>query len=238
MNQGTIHNQEKFLNQIAASLGRERKSKDVIRPKWKTEPQRKVFSDESTDQLVKRLEEQCTRIHTTFERTTKNKLTEVLMKVIERYEGEKIIYWDDDRFNQFGLNTAFHEWGKDREFFKWDHTKGKENIHFAEQADIGITFSDITLAESGTVVLLNNEGKGRSVSLLPTSYVALIPKSTVVARMTQATDELHKLAQKEGAFPTCVNFISGPSNSADIEMNLVVGVHGPIRATYILLEDC
>ena len=53
--------------------------------------------------------------------------------------------------------------------------------------------------------------------------------------MTQATLELHN--QVAADISTCINFISGPSNSVDIEMDIVVGVHGPIKAVYIVVTD-
>jgi len=235
---GNVLNQEKFLNNIAKSLGRERRKENVVRPIWKKQPQYNVFKGESQEQLVERLKEQCQRIHTSFEMTSIELLPQVLEKVISTFEGEKMVSWKDERFKEFGLESLFSDLArKGKDIHTWDPERGKENIILAEKADIGITFSDMTLAESGTVVLLSDENKGRSVSLLPTSYIAIIPKSTIVPRMTQAAKVLHELAQEEGKFPSCVNFISGPSNSADIEMNLVVGVHGPVRACYIVVED-
>ncbi|MDT8861524.1 lactate utilization protein C [Alkalihalobacillus sp. MEB130] len=238
MANGLIHNQEAFLNKISASLGRERRKDKVIRPVWKKQPQYNVFKGETQDELVQRLKAQCERIHTSFEEVTTKELPEKLAEVIERFQGEKIISWKDERFSQFGLDPLFSSLeDKGKSIHTWNPEDGEKNIELAEKADIGITFSDMTLAESGTVVLLSDANKGRSVSLLPTSYIAIIPKSTVVPRMTQAARHLHELAQQEGRFPSCVNFISGPSNSADIEMNLVVGVHGPIRACYIVVDD-
>lgn len=238
MTVGTVFNKDKFLNNISKALGRERKTTGVVRPKWKHQPQYEIFKGMTQDELVHELEEQCERIHTISKRATAETLPIVLKEVIAELGGKSIVNWNDPRFAEYNLTDVFEEFSnvEGNEFHVWDPTVGKENIKHAEQANIGITFSDTTLAESGTVVLFSDKGKGRSVSLLPATYIAIIPKSTIVPRMSQAATEIHHMAQK-GRLPSCINFISGPSNSADIELNLVVGVHGPIKATYIIVED-
>lgn len=238
MSTGTVYNKDKFLGNIAKSLGRERKTSGVVRPQWKHRPQHEVFKGLTQEQLVDHLEEQCQRIHTVAKRTTLENLPGILKEAISELGGKSILNWDDPRFAEYNLTGVFEEFSNEEgnEFNVWDPALGEENIKLAERANIGITFSDITLAESGSVVLFSEKGKGRSVSLLPATYIAIIPKSSVVPRMTQAATQIHEMAQ-QGRIPSCINFISGPSNSADIELNLVVGVHGPIKATYIIVED-
>lgn len=169
-------------------------------------------------------------IHTDIVETNSAELNEVLAHVIDTYGGGEVIAWNDPRFDELNIDLKRYD------TFIWDEDKGAENIEVAERANIGITFSDVTLAESATVVLYADKGKGRSVSLLPATYVAIIPKSTIVPRFTQAAEQIN-LRNNDSDFPTCINLITGPSNSADIEMKLVVGVHGPIKATYIIVED-
>ncbi|MBB5354150.1 L-lactate dehydrogenase complex protein LldG [Anoxybacillus mongoliensis] len=223
---------EAFLQRIASRLGRDVRT-SVERPQWKHAPQQTVFQGYSEDELLDVLKNQCTRIHTTLIETNSAELHDTVEHVIHAHGGGPIIIANDERYEQVGLSSFL----KREDVYVWDATRGRHNIEAAERANIGITWSDITLAESGTVVLLNNQNQGRTISFLPTTYVALIPKSTIVPRMTQAARLIREKMARGERVPSCINFITGPSNSADIEMNLVVGVHGPVKATYIVIID-
>ncbi|MDR6997844.1 lactate utilization protein C [Neobacillus niacini] len=237
--QGTIQNRDKFLNQIASRLGRERVSAPIDRPKWKFQPQHEVLKEATKEELLDILTEQCKKIHTTIYTTDKKNLADTLDKVVADYGGGPIVTWKDERFSQWGLDSLFKKDWLDQniDVFEWDYTRQEDNIAKAEKANVGITISEITLAESGTVVLFSDENKGRTVSFLPATYIALVPLSSLVPRMTQAAQKMREIHQQTGHVASCINFITGPSNSADIELNLVVGVHGPIKASYIVIND-
>ncbi|MBD1380353.1 LutC/YkgG family protein [Metabacillus arenae] len=235
-----IYGRESFIEKIAAELGRPIRKEGVLRPQWKKTPQYHVLAEADQDELVQVLMKQCEFIHTNVVLTDVLHLRGVLEKSIEEFGNGSVITWDDPRFSEYGIASLLNAElpAKNIAVSKWDPLNGREeNIELAEKANVGITFSDLTLAESGTVVLYSDAGKGRSVSLLPSTYIAIIPKSSIVPRMTQAAEILHNKVDSGEQVASCINFISGPSNSADIEMNLVVGVHGPIRATYIIVDD-
>lgn len=231
---GTVHNREAFLQKISRQLGRPIRKEGVTYPQWKHQPQYAVLDGKSLDELVDVLQEQCTRIHTAFFHTSCVSLLDVLKEVIDQYGGGPLIIPRDERFKDNGLLSFLNnEW----QVHEWDYKRGRENIEIAEQANIGITFSEMTLAESGTVVLFSSRDNGRSVSLLPKVHLSIIPKSTIVPRMTQAATIISDKVNNQELIPSCINYVTGPSNSADIEMNLVVGVHGPLQAAYIVVED-
>ncbi len=236
---GTIQNRENFLNQIANNLGRARITTPVERPKWKHQPQHEVLKNADQDELLEVLIKQCKNIHTAILITESKTLATTLKEVVNEFGGGSVITWKDERFSKWGLGRLLkQEWPAESiDVHEWDYKLGAENVAIAERANVGITISDITLAESGTVVLFSNQNRGRTVSFLPTTYIALVPKSTIVPRMTQAAQKMREIEKQGGEVPSCVNFITGPSNSADIELNLVVGVHGPVKAAYIVISD-
>ncbi|WP_249315758.1 lactate utilization protein C [Bacillus sp. FJAT-49711] len=236
---GTVQNRDSFLNKIANRLGRDTFLSNVERPEWSYHPQDAVLKEADAEELLEALKTQCTKIHTDLIETNKADLVHTLIKMVSEYGGGPIVTWKDSRFNDYGLSPLFKEiWPAENiEIHEWEPQLGEENIKYAENANVGITISDITLAESGTAVLFSDLNHGRSVTFLPLKSIILIPKSSIVPRMTQAARMIREKVKNGERLASCINFITGPSNSADIEMNLVVGVHGPVNAAYIVIQD-
>ena len=104
-------------------------------------------------------------------------------------------------------------------------------------AGIGITGADYAVAETGSVVILPRKGLSRLVSVVPPVHLALVRPQDVV----ETLDDLFLLRRLEyhqngGDMGSYLNFITGPSRTADIEQTLVIGVHGPKEVHLVLLE--
>lgn len=99
---------------------------------------------------------------------------------------------------------------------------------------VGITGSYCALAETGTLMLLSGEQQHATTSLLPETHIALVSLSRLVACMEDGWDFLRS---EVGTLPRQVNFVSGPSRTADIEMTLVYGAHGPYRVHIVVIHE-
>ena len=105
-------------------------------------------------------------------------------------------------------------------------------------AGMGLSGVDYVIAETGTLVLQAFTGQMRGVSLVPPVHVAVARTSQVLATLadflllTQAAS-----ADLQQQLTSCTSFITGPSRTADIELQLTVGVHGPKELHLILLDE-
>jgi L-lactate dehydrogenase complex protein LldG len=94
---------------------------------------------------------------------------------------------------------------------------------------LGVTAVQAAIAETGTLVLAGGE-RHRLVSLLPDVHLAIVDARQIVATLGAGL----AVARGAGQPPATVTLITGPSRTADIELQLVVGVHGP-RALHIVI---
>ncbi|MFD0670187.1 lactate utilization protein C [Cohnella sp. GCM10027633] len=95
----------------------------------------------------------------------------------------------------------------------------------AAEADIGVVVADYAAAYTGSITVLSAKDKGRSVSLLPTALIAIIPLERLKTRLGETLIHFDRAGREN--LPAGIHFISGPSRSADIENDLTIGVHGP-----------
>ena len=97
---------------------------------------------------------------------------------------------------------------------------------------VGLTGSYCAVAETGTLVLLSGQNHHATTSLLPETHIAVVRRDRILKTM----EEAWRLMRSEvGLLPRQVAFISGPSRTADIEMTLVYGAHGPFRVHVIIV---
>lgn len=98
--------------------------------------------------------------------------------------------------------------------------------------DVGITRAQAGIAETGTLVLDSSVERNRLVSLVPPVHIAILDAAQIYATL----DETLAALQSNGELSPAITFITGPSRTADIELTLTVGVHGP-QALYVIVNN-
>ncbi len=115
----------------------------------------------------------------------------------------------------------------------------QEMRRFFTQADIGISGANLAIAESGTLVIVSNEGNARLVTSLPPVHIALVTTEKFVETMEEAVALIKALtiASSGRKLTSYVSLITGPSATTDIEKEYIIGVHGPREVHIIILDN-
>ncbi|GAB5451712.1 MAG: lactate utilization protein C [Halioglobus sp.] len=101
---------------------------------------------------------------------------------------------------------------------------------------VAVSYARLGVAELGAVVTFTGKANAAANNLLPEQHVVLVDAADVVTASEQAWEKIAALAEAEGR-PRGINFIAGPSSTADIEGQLVYGAHGPKAWHVILVGD-
>jgi len=146
---------------------------------------------------------------------------EYVLELARERKAKLLLRWDVDELDALAVDAPLREAGVEVAVW-WDLADFRE---IAGRGDIGLSTAAWAIAETGTLVLEGGSGKGRTVTLLPPTYVAVVPVDRILLTVPEA---IEKYAGGEaGVLPANVCFHTGPSRSGDIEMSLFVGMHGP-----------
>jgi len=85
--------------------------------------------------------------------------------------------------------------------------------------DLGVTEADAAFPETGTLLLRSGPDRPRMVSLLPRMHLAIINEAILQPDLSPAFEQV----KDDGYFV----MVTGPSRTADIELTVTIGVHGP-----------
>ena len=133
----------------------------------------------------------------------------------------KATVWETPRLRQLGVTEILNMLGVEL-------VSPNAGKHDMALCDLGITEADYLLPETGTVVLHSSAEKPRAVSLLPRVHLAIVHPAMLRADMHQVFAEA-----KDHRY---LVFITGPSRTADIELTVTLGVHGP-RNLYVWVME-
>ncbi|WP_460449146.1 LutC/YkgG family protein [Alsobacter sp. SYSU BS001988] len=92
------------------------------------------------------------------------------------------------------------------------------------------------VAETGTLTMTSGPENPSTLNLLPDYAIAVLSAKDVVGDYETMWTRLRE-AYGKGQMPRTVNWITGPSRSADIEQTLLLGAHGPRSLHIVLVRD-
>jgi L-lactate dehydrogenase complex protein LldG len=150
-----------------------------------------------------------------------------VLELLAFHQTNHIIAWDFAHIPVDGLESAIREAGITIMQPNTHDESRAEVLAQAESAQVGLSGADAAAATTGSLIFTTAPGKGRLPTILAPIYIAVIRQEQIVPRLEdwlasqrqQGLDSIRNAAN--------VYFVSGPSRTADIEMQLVLGVHGP-----------
>jgi L-lactate dehydrogenase complex protein LldG len=152
-------------------------------------------------------------------------LVEQFTTALEALAG-KVVIVNTPEEAQIAVNKALNG----RSFIRASDAFSRDAVAAIE---VGITSADYALADTGSLVMFTESNESRLLSLLPPCHIAVIDSSRIVASL----DDVFRLRPLPGAESSAMVVITGPSRTADIEMRLVRGVHGPGEIHVIIMVD-
>lgn len=176
---------------------------------------------ESVDSETERFLSEVNKLSGKAESLKSSNIFSALQNLVAEQNIRKATVWNTPRLNQLQITNYLSSLGVEL-------ISPNSNKHTLAQCDLGITEADYLLPETGTLVLKSSEERPRAVSLAPRVHLAIV-------RPTMLRADLHQVFA-EAKDSHYLVFITGPSRTADIELTVTLGVHGP-KNLYVWMID-
>jgi L-lactate utilization protein LutC len=209
---------EQVLSRIRAALGRgDADSEGLEASRARIRQHARQIEPAFTESLAKRFRDKLIGAYATV--ASVDSLSAVATE-IERYlvasdAGKQLLTSGDDLIQQI-------EWPASIEL--------QQRIATGEDR-VSVTSALCGIAETGTLMLVSGEQNPTSLNFLPDYHIVVLRSDQLVPRMEDAWDKLRAAFVQ---MPRTVNFISGPSKTADIEQTVEYGAHGP-RCLHVVM---
>jgi L-lactate dehydrogenase complex protein LldG len=162
--------------------------------------------------------------------TDKTQVPTVIGQWFAEIQAHSVMSWDSPQLTQLSIAEACQASGAN--LLLWNQQRDRqEMIQQCASVDAGITWVDYAIANTGTLAILSNQVQSRAVSLLPPVHIAVLHRDNILPHMGDIFAKLDHTA-----LPSSLTFITGPSRTSDIEMDLTLGVHGPGKV-FVLIVD-
>jgi L-lactate dehydrogenase complex protein LldG len=171
---------------------------------------------QTPEQLISQFREELETLGGKFVHCVEPELPARILALLGEWDVHTVMTWEDPHLPE-GLVDALREQGIDVQ-----HKPDPE-------IRVGITGSTAGIAETGTLVVTSGKGKHQSTSLLPEIHIAILHAADLQKNLEKA------LSLPKVRDAAAVSLISGPSKTADIEMTLTIGVHGPGEVIVFLI---
>jgi L-lactate dehydrogenase complex protein LldG len=195
------------IDNIRRSLGRTEQTPLSLRPAIYESRQ-----PESVDSETEHFLDEVRKLSGVAQKLTPDSVSDALKALVANQNIRKATFWHTPLFEQLNIENTLRSLGVDL-------VSPTADKHEMALCDLGITTADYLLPETGTVVLRSSSEQPRAVSLLPRIHLAIV-------RPEMLRPDLHQVFA-EAKDSHYLVFITGPSRTADIELTVTLGVHGP-----------
>jgi len=205
---------EEILGKVRDALGRRAGTAPApISPTARVAPRTAAEPEAEITQLLAEIEKLS---GVTRRLASRDELHVALVELIKTEEVRRAIVWTTPDLAVWGVAETLKALGVEL-------VSAQADKHLVATCELGVTGVDAALPETGTLLLRSSPERPRVVSLLPRVHLAIFTPAVLRADLHQAFAET-----KDAGYSVLV---TGPSRTADIELTLTLGVHGP-KALY------